>query len=139
MEYSPGNNIPYISRVDAGTIESVRDLGVEVVSSGDLVQRFEAIWSAEALASHRTASDALYRIKDQAFAFVRERLAAGVALTEFDVQQADDRLDGRGRADLERYPQRLGPGERRQSALPPVPRGAPGHSSQRGAAARPLG
>ena len=37
MEYSPGNNIPYISRVDAGTVESVRDLGVEVVSSGDLV------------------------------------------------------------------------------------------------------
>ena len=88
MEYSPGNNIPYISRVDAGTIESVRDLGIEVVSSGDLVQRFEALWSAEALASHRTASDALYRVKDQAFAFVRERLAAGVALTEFDVQQA---------------------------------------------------
>ena len=88
MEYSPGNNIPYISRVDAGTIESVRDLGVEVVSSGDLVQRFEALWSAEALASHRTASDALYRVKDQAFAMVRERMAAGVPLTEFDVQRA---------------------------------------------------
>lgn len=88
MEYSPGNNIPYISRVDAGTIESVRDLGVEVVSSGDLVQRFEALWSAEALASHRTASDALYRVKDRAFALVRERLAAGVALTELDVQLA---------------------------------------------------
>jgi Xaa-Pro dipeptidase len=88
MEYSPGNNIPYISRVDAGTIEAVRDLGVEVVSSGDLVQRFEALWSAEALASHRTASDALYRVKDRAFALVRERLAAGTPLTEFDIQQA---------------------------------------------------
>ena len=88
MEYSPGNNIPYISRVDAGTIESVRDLGIEVVSSGDLVQRFEALWSAEALASHRTASDALYRVKDQAFGMVRDRLAAGVPTTEFDVQRA---------------------------------------------------
>ena len=88
MEYSPGNNIPYISRVDAGTIESVRDLGVEVVSSGDLVQRFEALWSADALASHRAASAALYRIKDQAFAMVRERLAAGVSMTEYDVQRA---------------------------------------------------
>jgi len=88
MEYSPGNNIPYISRVDAGTIESVRDLGIEVVSSGDLVQRFEALWSAEALASHRAASDALYRIKDQAFGLVRERLAAGRSTTEFDVQRA---------------------------------------------------
>ena len=71
MEYSPGNNIPYVSRVDAGTVEAVRDLGVDVVSSGDLVQRFEAVWSAEALATHRKASDALYRIKDQAFALVR--------------------------------------------------------------------
>ena len=88
MEYSPGNNIPYISRVDAGTIESVRDLGIEVVSSGDLVQRFEALWSAEALASHRAASDALYRVKDQAFGLVRERLAAGLSTTEFDVQRA---------------------------------------------------
>ena len=88
MEYSPGNNMPDMSRVDAGTIESVRELGVEVVSSGDLVQRFEALWSAEALDSHRRASDALYRVKDQAFALVRERLAAGAALTELDVQRA---------------------------------------------------
>src|SRR5688572_7947149 len=88
MEYSPGNNIPYISRVDAGTIESVRDLGVEVVSSGDLAQRFEAVWSDYALATHREASDALYRIKDKAFALVRERLASNTPTTEYDVQQA---------------------------------------------------
>jgi Xaa-Pro aminopeptidase len=87
MEYSPGNNIPYISRVDAGTVEAVRELGVDVVSSGDLVQRFEAIWSEEALASHRQASDALYRIKDRAFALVRERLTSE-PLTEYDVQLA---------------------------------------------------
>jgi Xaa-Pro aminopeptidase len=87
MEYSPGNNIPYISRVDAGTVEFIRDLGVEVRSSGDLVQRFEAIWSADALATHRGASAALYRIKDQAFALVRARLGSG-SLTEYEVQQA---------------------------------------------------
>ena len=57
MEYSPGNNIPYISRVDAGTVEAVRQLGVDVASSGDLVQRFEAIWSDEALQTHRAASE----------------------------------------------------------------------------------
>src|SRR5687767_1234128 len=73
MEYSPGNAIPYISRVDAGTIEAIRQLGVEVVSSGDLVQRFEAVWSDEALATHRTASERLYRIKDRAFALLRDR------------------------------------------------------------------
>src|SRR5215208_1994826 len=44
MEYSPRNAIPYISRVDAGTIELVRNFGVEVISSGDLVQQFEATW-----------------------------------------------------------------------------------------------
>jgi Xaa-Pro aminopeptidase len=88
MEYSPGNNIPYISRVDAGTVEAIREMGTEVVSSGDLVQRFEAVWSPEALESHRHASDALYRVKDQAFELVRDRLRSGTALTEFDVQQA---------------------------------------------------
>src|SRR5215203_4338433 len=86
MEYSPGNNIPYISRVDAGTIEAVRQLGVDVVSSGDLVQRFEAVWSADALQTHRAASERLYRIKDRAFEFVSEH--AGRGLTEFDLQQA---------------------------------------------------
>jgi len=88
MEYSPGNNIPYISRVDAGTVEAVRQMGVEVVSSGDLVQRFEAIWSAEALATHRQASEALHRVKDQAFAMVREQIASPAGLTEYEVQAA---------------------------------------------------
>src|SRR3954462_11764717 len=76
MEYSPGNAIPYISRVDAGTVETVRNLGVEVVSSGDLVQRFEAVWTPEALSTHRSASERLYRVKDRAFDLIRQRLAA---------------------------------------------------------------
>lgn len=88
MEYSAGNAIPYISRVDAGTVEAVRQLGVEVSSSGDLVQRFEAIWTDEALATHRAASERLYRIKDRAFEFVRARRAGRSALTEFELQQA---------------------------------------------------
>jgi Xaa-Pro aminopeptidase len=88
MEYSPGNAIPYVSRVDAGTVEAVRKLGVDVVSSGDLVQRFEAVWSDAALTTHLAASDCLYRIKDRAFAMVRERLAGGSRLTEFELQQA---------------------------------------------------
>jgi Xaa-Pro aminopeptidase len=87
MEYSPGNNIPYLSRVDAGTIESIRQLGLDVVSSGDLVQRFEAVWTDEAYQTHRAASERLYRIKDRAFDLVRERLAAGAALNEFELQQ----------------------------------------------------
>ena len=59
--------IPYVSRVDAGTIELVRDHGVDVVSSGDLIQQFEARWNDAAIATHRAASETLYRIKDRAF------------------------------------------------------------------------
>ena len=87
MEYSPANNIPYVSRVDAGTVEAVRQLGVDVGSSGDLVQRFEAVWTDEAYKTHVTASEALYRIKDRAFELVRERMRSGSAIDEFELQQ----------------------------------------------------
>ena len=87
MEYSPGCAIPYVSRVDAGTVELVRQCGAEVVSSGDLVQRFSAVWGAEAMATHLTASDALHRIKDKAFEAVARRVRDGVATTEFEIQQ----------------------------------------------------
>ena len=87
MEYSPGNNIPYLSRVDAGTVEAIRQLGIEVGSSGDLVQRFEAIWTDAAYQTHLAASGKLYEIKDRAFGLIRERVGAGGSLTEFEVQQ----------------------------------------------------
>jgi Xaa-Pro dipeptidase len=87
MEYSPKCAIPYIARVDAGTIELVRQAGVEVVSSGDLVQRFAAVWDDPAIETHREASERLYRIKDRAFAEIGRRLAAGVATTEYDIQR----------------------------------------------------
>jgi Xaa-Pro aminopeptidase len=87
MEYSPECAIPYLSRVDAGTIDFVRRHGVRVVSSGDLVGRFEAAWDDEAIATHRTASDKLYRIKDRTFEYVGAKLSAGDALTEYEVQQ----------------------------------------------------
>ena len=88
MEYSPGGAIPYLSRVDGGTLEFVRGLGVTVVSSGDLVGRFEAAWDDAAIASHRTASDKLHRIKDAAFAYAGARLAAGQRVHEHEIQQA---------------------------------------------------
>ncbi len=86
MEYSAECAIPYISRVDAGTVEFLRRLGATVVSSGDLVGRFEAAWNAAAIATHRTASERLYAIKDRAFAFVGARLRAGDAVSEIEVQ-----------------------------------------------------
>jgi Xaa-Pro dipeptidase len=87
MEYSPNCSIPYVARVDAGTVELIRSLGPEIVSSGDLVQRFSTLWDAEAIASHRTASDKLYRIKDQAFESITRRLRQGTPTTEYDIQQ----------------------------------------------------
>jgi Xaa-Pro aminopeptidase len=87
MEYSPGCAIPYLSRVDAGTAETLRRRGIEILSSGDLVQKFEAAWSPAQLTSHRSASDALYRIKDRAFAAASAALRAGTPLDEFALQQ----------------------------------------------------
>jgi Xaa-Pro aminopeptidase len=87
MEYSPLCAIPYLSRVDAGTAEAVRARGVELVSSGDLVQRFEAVWSPDQLARHRTAAAALYRIKDRAFEAAAAALRNGPTLTEYRLQE----------------------------------------------------
>ena len=89
MEYSPNGAIPYLSRVDAGTAEMIRSRGVEIVSSGDLVQRFEAAWTPEQLATHRRASEALYRIKDRAFESARRALANGERLSECRPAAAD--------------------------------------------------
>ena len=86
MEYSPECSIPYISRVDGGTIDLIRRLGMRVVSSGDLVGRFEAAWDDVAVATHRAASERLYRIKDRAFEAAGARLSAGEPLTEYELQ-----------------------------------------------------
>ena len=87
MEYSPDGAIPYLSRLDAGTAEAIRRRGVEIVSSGDLVQQFEAAWTPAQLESHRAASAALYRVKDRAFAAAAEALTSGARLSEYDLQQ----------------------------------------------------
>jgi Xaa-Pro dipeptidase len=87
MEYSPGCDIPYVSRVDAGTLESVRKRGVAVVSSGDLVQQFEAVWTPEQIATHLAASAALYRIKDRAFDVLKQVAAGSLTATEYALQQ----------------------------------------------------
>ena len=87
MQYSPMNAIPYLSRVDAGTIELVRSFNVEVVSSADLVQQFEAVWDEAQLASHRVAATGLRAIVDEAFAFVGRSLERGADVTEYGLQQ----------------------------------------------------
>lgn len=87
MQYSPLNAIPYVSLVDAGTVELVRRLGKEVMSSADLVQLFEACWSAEQLEMHRAAGRLVDQTMQGAFARIREFASAGKSLTEYDLQQ----------------------------------------------------
>ncbi|HEV8335211.1 MAG TPA: M24 family metallopeptidase [Candidatus Polarisedimenticolia bacterium] len=87
MEYSPGGAIPYVSRVDAGTFEMVRACGVEVVTSADLVQFFEARWSPGALASHRRAARHLDEIVVRTFGEVARIVGGGRTPTEYEIQQ----------------------------------------------------
>ncbi|MBZ5728223.1 MAG: M24 family metallopeptidase [Acidobacteriia bacterium] len=86
MQYSPLCAIPYVSMVDAGTVELVRSVGVEVISSAELVQAFEARWTPEALEMHLEAGRRVDRIRNQAFAMIRERLRAGGAPQEVEVK-----------------------------------------------------
>src|SRR6202795_3053640 len=87
MQYSPMNDIPYISRVDAGTIELVRSCGGEPVTSAELVQQFEAIWTPAQKQSHIEASNKTHRIIMEAFAEIARRIRANEPVTEYDIQQ----------------------------------------------------
>lgn len=84
MQHSPRCAIPYIAMVDGGTVELVAGLGVEIVSSADLVQLFEARWSEAQLEAHLEAGRRMDRLRAGAFEFIRQRLGAGV--TEWDVR-----------------------------------------------------
>lgn len=86
MQYSPNNDIPYISRVDAGTVEMVRSLGVDVVTSADLVQQFEAVWTPEQLAMHKEGAEKMQKIILDVFAEIKRRINADIPMTEIDIQ-----------------------------------------------------
>jgi Xaa-Pro aminopeptidase len=87
MQYSPMNDIPYVSRVDAGTIELVRSFGIEPVTSAELVQRFEAVFSPAQHEMHVEASDKMHRIIQEAFAEIARRIRADEPTTEWDIAQ----------------------------------------------------
>ncbi|HKG23500.1 MAG TPA: M24 family metallopeptidase [Blastocatellia bacterium] len=87
MQYSPEAAIPYLSRVDAGTIELIRNFGVDIVSSADLVQKFESAWNDEQLDMHEEAARGLYSSVHEAFAEIARRIRAGEPTTEYDIQQ----------------------------------------------------
>jgi Xaa-Pro aminopeptidase len=87
MEYSPKNAIPYISRVDAGTIELVRARGVDIVSSGDLIQEFEATWDDEQWAMHLAAAACTNSAYSQAWEFIAKRVRIVGSVRETEVQE----------------------------------------------------
>jgi Xaa-Pro dipeptidase len=86
MQYSPKNAIPYVAMVDAGTIELVRSSGPKVVSSADLVQKYEACWSAKQLESHLSAGVAVDRIVREAFQLAGKGVREKKPLTEYELK-----------------------------------------------------
>ncbi len=98
MQYSPLCDIPYVSMVDAGTVELIREKGgVEIVSSADLVSLFEAVFGSEGAASHRRAMAVVHRIKDEAFAKIGAAVTTGETLTEYDIARFIlDRFEAEG-------------------------------------------
>jgi Xaa-Pro dipeptidase len=87
MQYSPRNAIMYVSLVDAGTIEVLRDMGKTIVSSADLVSRFEAVLTPEQIASHYEAQRHIDEIVTAAWKHIATRLRSGGAapLNEYEV------------------------------------------------------
>lgn len=87
MQYSPQGAIPYVSTVDAGTVELVRGLGYQVVTSADLIQLFDAVLDEEHYQDHLKAAKNCYEVKDLAFAMIHDALRQGRALSEWDVAE----------------------------------------------------
>ena len=87
MQYSPKNNIPHVSLVDAGTVELVKSMGHKVVSSADLVQLFEAVVDEEGYASHKRAAVLVDRIRAEAFEQIRKGIESNNGVTEYDITQ----------------------------------------------------
>src|SRR5579864_4131830 len=86
MQYSPQCAIPYVAMVDAGTVELVRGLGIEVESSAELIQHFEARWTKAALESHLEAGRRVDRVRSEAFRIIGERTRNGGSVQELEVK-----------------------------------------------------
>jgi Xaa-Pro dipeptidase len=86
MQYSPRCAVPYVAMVDAGTVELVRECGVEVVTSANLVQYFEARWTAAQVESHVEAGRLIDGIRRAAFEFIGDGIRRGAPVTEWDAQ-----------------------------------------------------
>jgi Xaa-Pro aminopeptidase len=86
MQYSPKNEIPYVAMVDAGTVELVRSMGAKVVTSADLVQKYEACWSEAQLQSHLAAGAVIDRVVREAFQLAAKNVREKRNFTEYDLK-----------------------------------------------------
>jgi Xaa-Pro aminopeptidase len=87
MEYSPRGAIPYVSKVDGGIIDLVRECGVKVVSSAPFLQYYTCVWDSDQLESHLAAADVLDKTAEKAWQFIASALKNEKFITEYDVQQ----------------------------------------------------
>jgi Xaa-Pro dipeptidase len=87
MQYSPDCAVPYVAMVDAGTVELVRGLGTEIVTSANLVQFFEARWNEAQLEGHLEAGRRVDETRAAAFQRVSDALRTGERITEWQVKQ----------------------------------------------------
>jgi Xaa-Pro dipeptidase len=85
MEYSAGDAVPYLDRIPAGVLEMVREAGATVVSSGELVSRFYATWTADHIASHLRAAEQIAVIAQDAFRLAGERARGKEPITEHEL------------------------------------------------------
>ena len=109
MQYSPNNAIMYVSMVDAGTVEFLRGMGKQIVSSADLVSQFEAVLSEEQIASHGVAQGAIDAILAEAWQEIGRRLRPAAGGTANADRIRHGAMAQRGHA-----PRRPGLGERPQ-------------------------
>jgi Xaa-Pro aminopeptidase len=87
MEYSPLNAIPYVSKIDAGTLEQVKSFGVNIGSSADLISMFDAVWTDAQFEDNKPVANALTDIVGESFNYIKNNVLADNPLSEFDVQQ----------------------------------------------------
>lgn len=87
MEYSPRNAIPYLSKVDAGTLELIKDFGVDVVSSCDLLQQFTSVLTPQQINTHIQAGIILDKIAEDTWLWIASHLSKKQMINEYDVQQ----------------------------------------------------
>jgi Xaa-Pro aminopeptidase len=96
MEYSPFNSIPYVSKVDGGTLEQIKSFGVEIVTSGDLISLFGSVWNEEQYLDNIPVANALTDIAYGAFNFIKSKILSGKITSELEVQEyIDTEIDKR--------------------------------------------